>query len=213
MTFSKIFLFLFIISFALLTSCNSKENDRDREQKNKDNLAKKLSDLEQSGLASQRIIDEIFLGYKFGMTQDQVLEHTSELLKQGKLIKDYGDTEYFEIDSKLGTKYKGKVYPAYFDSKLVSIQLIFEDPNPILLFGELSDLYESKYGAYDYLDNPLKEPPLYVKIWVRDNLKIVILSGVSAAYVKYIDLRFEKQKIAKDSLDEVNKADELKKGL
>ncbi len=37
--------------------------------------------------------------------------------------------------------------------------------------------------------------------------------GLDDVYVKYIDLRFEKQKILKDSLDKAKQLDELKKGL
>ena len=207
-----IFLLLTVSCISLL-SCNSGENKRDSEQKEKAEQEKRLSDLEQHGLATKKIIDTVLLGYRFGMTENQVLKHTSELAEQGKLKKDYADKYYFEIDSKVGTKYQGNIFAEYLDGKLISIGLLFNDPNPILVFAQLADLYESKYGEFDYMDKPLEDLPVYNKIWVRNNLKIVIRSGISDTYVNYIDLRFEKQKIRKDSLDKVKQEDELKKGL
>ncbi|MEI6411789.1 MAG: hypothetical protein WCR52_20525 [Bacteroidota bacterium] len=202
---------LLSISFVLVTSCN--ENKFEQKQKEREESAKRLSDLEQTGLSTKKIIDTVFLGYRFAMTENQVYKHTSELYEQGKLKKDYDDKYYFEIDSKLGTKYKGKIFAEYFDSKLSSIGVIFDDPNPILVFSQLSDLYESKYGSIDYMDNQSEELSVFRKIWIRDNLKIVVRSGIADAYVNYVDLRFEKQKIAKDSLDKAKKENELKQAL
>lgn len=213
MNYFRYFTFLLLaMSFITLVACNSSQSKRDREQKKDAAPLKKLSDLEQNGLATKKIIDTIFLDYKFGMTKNEVSEHTFYLAEQGKLKKDYADEYYFEIDSKLGTKYQGKVFAGYFDGKLISFGLVFDDPNPILVFSQLSDLYESKYGEYDYMDKPIEDLLVFNKIWVRDNLKIIIRSGISDTYVNYIDLRFEKQKIRKDSLDKIKKEDELKKG-
>jgi len=147
------------------------------------------------------------------MTPKEVSKHSSDLFEQGKLEKDYADKYIFEIESKVGIKYQGKVFAKYYNNKLISIGLVFDDPNPIIIFSDLSDLYESKYGAYDYMDKPSKELSIFNKIWVRGNLKIVIRSGNLEAYVNYIDLRYEKQKIAKHSLDKQKKEDELKKEL
>jgi len=216
MTFITKILLLFRISplFILIACNNNAGNKISAEQTDKTNLEKTLSDLEQKGLASKKIIDTVFLGYRFGMTQSEVLAHTKNLVEQGKLKTDYSGKYYFEIDSKLGTKYKGNVFAEYFENKLISIGVIFNDePNPILVFSDLADLYESKYGTYDYMDNPSKEFSIYNKIWIRNNLKIKIRSGISDALVDYIDLRYEKQKMVKDSLDKVKEADELKKGL
>ena len=54
---------------------------------------------------------------------------------------------------------------------------------------------------------------VYEKYWIRKNLKIELRSGVTDAFIEYIDLRFEKQKTATDSLEKINKKKELEKNL
>ena len=47
------------------------------------------------------------------MTSEQVMDYTIKLEQEGKLKKDFSDKYYFEIDSQLGTKYKGNVFANY----------------------------------------------------------------------------------------------------
>jgi hypothetical protein len=141
-------------------------------------------------------------------------DHTYKLYAEEKLKANDAFEYYFEIEGKTGT-YKGYLFSGYFNDKLYSLSLVFKDePYSLTVLATLSDLYDSKYGNYDWINKPLKDVNLYEKYWIRGNLKIKAVAGeIADASISYIDLRVEKQKLAADSLEKKNKEDELKKKI
>lgn len=172
-----------------------------------------LEELEKLALSSKKVTDTVLLDYRFGMTKEQVLNHTNKLYREGKLKKDYSGN-YFEITSKTKEIYKGYLFAEYFEKKLFSIGLTFSDATSnIMVFSTLSDLYKQKYGEADMMDKPIPNMDLYERYWLRNNLKIRLTTGMPDASVRYIDLRYEKQKEHADSIEKANSEQKVKSNL
>ncbi len=199
----------------LIYSCdgiNSKGGNKSQSAIN-DSLGN-LEELEKLALSSKKVTDTVLLDYRFGMTKEQVLNHTKKLYREGKLKKDYSGKYYFEITGITKDIYKGFLFADYFDKKLFSIGLTFSDEaSNIMVFSTLSDLYKQKYGEADMMDKPFSDMDLYERYWLRNNLKIRLTTGMPEASVRYIDLRYEKQKEHADSIEKANSEQKVKSNL
>ncbi len=204
-----------LILLLILFSCNNintKSTDESKSAIN-DSLGN-LEELEKSALASKKITDTILLDYRFGMTKEQVLNHTQKLYADGKLKKNYSGKYYFEIQSKTNETYKGYLIADYYKAKLFSIGLIFSDETSnIMVFSTLNDLYKDKYGDADLMNKPISDMNLYESYWLRNNLKIRLTTGITDATVQYIDLRYEKKKELADSTEKANFKEKVKSNL
>lgn len=207
--------FTILICLFIVSSCdspNSKPTGSGKSAVN-DSLGN-LQELEQSALASKNITDTILLDYRFGMTKDQVLNHTQELYNKRKIKRNYSDKYYFEIQSKINEKYKGYLIAEYYKKKLFLIGLTFSDEaNNIMVFSTLSDLLKVKYGEADLIEKPITDMNVYDRYWIRNNLKIRLTTGITDAVVQYIDLRYEKQKELADSTEKSNSEKEIRSNL
>lgn len=202
----KLFTFIALI---ILTACNEK-----KELQKKYDFDSILDSLEKKGIASKTIADSAFLGYKFRMTRDQFINQSESLVKEGVLNKGSDGSFYIEIDSKYSTKYKGYIFSTYLHDSLVTAGMIFKDElNPILVFANLADIYNSKYGEYALINTPSKELSIYEKYWFRNNLKILVRSEINSAFVQYVDLRYEKAKKMTDSLEKAKEENKIKNRL
>lgn len=173
-----------------------------------------LAELERIALSSKKVTDTVLLGFRFGMTKDKVLNHTKKLYDKGELKQDYSGMYYFEITSKTGEANKGFLFADYFENKLFSIGLTFsEATSNILVFSAMNDLLKQKYGDPDIMDKPFNDMDLYESYWLRNNLKIRLTSGLPEASVRYIDLRYEKQKEHADSIEKANSEQKVKSNL
>ena len=101
-----------LFMFSSCDSPNSKPKESEKSIVN-DSLGN-LQELEQSALASKKLTDTVLLDYRFGMTKEQVLNHTQELYNKQKIKKNYNDKYYFEIQSKTNEKYKGYLIAEYY---------------------------------------------------------------------------------------------------
>lgn len=206
---------LLISLLILFYSCdgiNSKGGNKSQSAIN-DSLGN-LEELEKLALSSKKVTDTVLLDYKFGMTKEQVLKHTDKLYREGKLKKGYSGNYYFEITSKTKEIYKGILFAQYFEKKLFSIGLTFSDATSnIMVFSTLSDLYKQKYGEADMMDKPIPDMNIYERYWLRNNLKIRLTSGIPDASVRYIDLRYEKQKEHADSIEKASSEQKVKSNL
>lgn len=202
----KLFIAFFLL-FALM-GCNNKQPDK--KDNSSDVLIKKLqSDLEYKAENSTIITDSAFLGFKFGMSIDDVATQTIELEKAG--IIQHNDIGYFfEIANSSGEHFKGYLIEKYFNNKLYSSGMYFRDDVGISAFSELSKLYVSKYGEYDIMNEPYEK--MYQQIWFRNNVKIYLKVAENAS-IQYIDMRFEHKKLIADSILEDKKQLELKKRI
>lgn len=213
MNFRTILLLIYLLT--LFLSCNginSKAGSQSQPATN-DSIGN-LEELEKLALSSKSVTDTVLLDYRFGMTKEQVLNHTEKLYREGKLKKDYSRQYYFEIASKTKEMYKGFLFAEYFEKKLFSVGLTFSnETSNIMVFSTLSDLYKQKYGEADLMDKPISDMNLYERYWLRNNLKIRLTSGMSEASVRYIDLRYEKQKEHADSLEKASSEQKVKSNL
>ena len=212
MNFKNLTVLICLFIFASCDSPNSKPTDSDKSAVN-DSLGN-LQELEQFALASKKITDTVLLDYRFGMTKEQVLNHTQELYNKGKIKRNYNDKYYFEIQSKTNEKYKGYLIAEYYKEKLFLIGLTFADESSnIMVFSTLSDLLKDKYGDADMMEKPITDMNVYERYWIRNNLKIRLSTGITDAVVQYIDLRYEKQKVLADSTEKANSEKQIKSNL
>jgi len=213
MNFKNLLVLTCLLTFFF--SCNgvnSKVGDKNQSSTN-DSLGN-LAELEKRALSSNVITDTVLLDYRFGMTEQQLINHTEKLYREGKLKKDYSGKYYFEITGKTKDIYKGFLFADYFDKKLFSIGLTFSnEASNIMVFSTLSDLYKQKYGEADMMDKPISDMDLYERYWLRNNLKIRLTTGMPDASVRYIDLRYEKQKEHADSIEKANSEQKVKSNL
>lgn len=207
--------FTVLISLFMFSSCgnpNSKPTESRKSVVN-DSLGN-LQGLEQSALASKKITDTVLLDYRFGMTKEQVLNHTQELYNKRTIKRNYNDKYYFEIQSKTNEKYKGYLIAEYYKEKLFLIGLTFSDEaSNIMVFSTLSDLLKDKYGDADIMEKPVTDMNVYDRYWIRNNLKIWLSTGITNAVIQYIDLRYEKLKQLADSTEKANSEKEIKSNL
>jgi len=201
-----------ICLLTLFLSCNG-VNSKAGNQTN-DSIGGNLEELEKLALSSKNVTDTVLLDYRFGMTKEQVLNHTKKLYREGKLKKDYSGQYYFEITSITTEIYKGFLFAEYLEKKLFSVGLTFSDETSnTMVFSTLRDLYKQKYGGEDLFSKPISDMALYESYWLRNNLKIRLTTGMSEASVRYIDLRYEKLKEHADSLEKASSEQKVKNNL
>jgi len=209
----KIILPLLCLSVFLLACNGINSNSGKQTQSTTNDSIGNLAELEKAALLSKKVTDTVLLGFKFGMTKDQVLNHTQSLYHEGKLKQDYNGKYYFEIATKTGEANKGFLFADYFENKLFSIGLTFSKATSnILVFSAMNDLLKQKYGDADMMDKPFNMD-VYESYWLRNNLKIRLTSGMPEASVHYIDMRYEKQKEHADSVEKANSAQKVKSNL
>jgi len=153
----KVILFLqIVVLVAIFVSCNeTPPNNKETEVKKVSNnpdytpysvLHKALEEAEQSTNRS----DTIFLGFRFGMTQREFINHATNL-KKAKKIEDIftniiGETtlNYYFTSSEGRTYYGVRITPSYYNNKLYKLSLTYE--SEYLKF--ITDAHDAFYKTY-----------------------------------------------------------------
>lgn len=196
---NKALFLLFIVSF--ITGCNqNKQNTRDE--------FSKYVDARYEAELSEQIVDTIFLGLKFGMSEKEVNQHLNLLHQKGKLKLDaFGAYAYIMNTNEM--KIKCSLGAEYFKGKLYYFRLRFNEwaPNsnsdhflPISdrirstvinasrrLFLQSSELKKIKYDKYYYqLSDSINRSS-----FIKNNL---IVEFSPYGEIEYINAPIRKQK-------------------
>jgi predicted transcriptional regulator len=163
-------------------------------------LQELLNKAEENGLASGKQVDSTFLGFRFGMSISEFEHHYDSLLKENVFIKETTTgKEVFEITSKNGELIKGELTVAFESGKLYKVGLLIEDEVPVISYHHIESLYSEKYNYIKEIPTGDIDLGVSGKAWVKDNLKISILKGITNVTVDYSDIRIERSLSTMDS--------------
>jgi len=187
----KNFYFLVLTLFLLFLNCNedgikiiNKEKGSSYEEIIKNELAKNIRN------------DEIFLGYKFGMTKNQFSLKTNELLNSKVVYTDKYITYDLHIES---YKFKCTYSPEYYNDKLyrfgVSVTSDESYVTPELISTYLRISFMNKYlSDADIEKNSILNKKIKDYIWINGNRETKIINGINDARIFYTDLIADKEK-------------------
>ena len=171
---------LFILAtISFIVSCQTKQ--RDQEQRNKE-FEIALSEAQKEVISK----DTIFLNFRFGMSEKEVINHFNSLLKEKKVYLKNNKYTYDFHTSKttLETKFEAE----YFNDKLYKFILIFDSDNMssgVCMFQALNTFKEKAlsdgYRLYIY-ENLLGETEYY---YIKKNIVIQFSNIGSTAKMIY----------------------------
>ena len=171
---------LFILAtISFIVSCQTKQ--RDQEQRNKE-FEIALSEAQKEVISK----DTIFLNFRFGMSEKELINHFNSLLKEKKVYLKNNKYTYDFHTSKttLETKFEAE----YFNDKLYKFILIFDSDNMssgVCMFQALNTFKEKAlsdgYRLYIY-ENLLGETEYY---YIKKNIVIQFSNIGSTAKMIY----------------------------
>lgn len=181
---------------ALISGCQEKKSEYQIiEEKQKAELA--------SGIRN----DTIFLGFYFGMTEEQVNEKFKELIRKGKVYVNAENQYQYDFTFVIIKKATSSFSFAYQSDKLYKMTLSVESKDEYIkdskaLQLQLRNLYSKKYG-YDCIKlKPIvsNKEDEFDYMWVQGNRQIEIYEGIGDARIIYTDMKaeIESKKIEKD---------------
>lgn len=160
-----------------------------------------IEEKEDSELAKGIINDTIFLGFYFGMTEEQVQDKFKELVKNGKIsVNDKNEYQYdFSFD--YPKKANANFIIEYFNGKLYQMRLKVSSEELMnsqtsLLFLRLKSLFRDKYGIETIKTEPLlsKEKGIFDYYWINGNRKIRIYDYLfSEVVIEYSNIKAERE--------------------
>ena len=172
-----------IIPFFLCCSCLNKQNNSTIE---KDELnsaihkAEKIQDYE----------DRIFMGFRFGMSQEEVNNHFQSLLDSGKITLDYNDTYKYmygtskgNIETNFSTQYhEGKLCEFILSFHEIDNK-VFSSPELIMQFAQETFQKKAFDDDYSFYIDSVAGEHLYYYI---KNATIVKFSSLVNPYMSYM---------------------------
>ena len=172
-------LLFILVTISFIVSCQTKQ--RDQEQRNKE-FEIALSEAQKEVISK----DTIFLNFRFGMSEKEVINHFNSLLKEKKVYLKNNKYTYDFHTSKttLETKFEAE----YFNDKLYKFILIFDSDNMssgVYMFQALNTFKEKAlsdgYRLYIY-ENLLGETEYY---YIKKNIVIQFSNIGSTAKMIY----------------------------
>lgn len=141
-------------------------------------------------------IDTIFLGYVFGMTEEEFRLHTKALLKQGDVYGKNGMVTYdFEMDNDI--VFQGVYSPDYTNEKLSGISIAVTSnhslvSSPTLVSMRLAVIYMDKYGKMTKSPGTIDSDCDNYE-WEVGNLSVRIFCGFNDVRIIYTNKDVEEK--------------------
>jgi len=160
-----------------------------------------IEEKENSELAKGIINDTIFLGFYFGMSEEQVQDKFKELVKYGKIsVNDINEYQYdfsFDYPKKATANFNIE----YFNGKLYQMRLKVSSDELMnsqtsLLFIRRKSLFRHKSGIETIKTEPLlsKEKGIFDYYWINGNRKIRISDYLfSEVVIEYSNIQAERE--------------------
>jgi len=159
--------------------------------------------------------DTIFLGYWFGMTENQFISWTKKLIKEKKLYQNDRRQVAYKMtldDNNFLATAQAVFSPEYFDGRLYKLNISIDPIDhsvPELTQLQLVRVYKNRYGFCDHIKNSIFDDSNDY-IWIDGNRQIEITKGISDARIFYTDLAAER---ALNERKEVERSEELKETI
>jgi len=179
---------LFAIVF---TACNSSANQEKKQQWERD--AEYFNAIEQAENSPQ-IEKNLFLGFKFGMTPNEVKQHINKLRKEKKIHVDQFGDYYYIFHTNHGDA-KMTFSPAYYNDSLYRMQYGFTGMPGAVCIVTAKDLFDKAnlgYKSYTYQIEGFR-PELYR---IKDN--VIVMFDFDLARMTYTNAPITKQIEAKN---------------
>jgi hypothetical protein len=151
------------------------------------------------------IIDTIFLGYRFGMSEKQFRTHTKELLKEGMIYQDKKTNliTYDMVDDSR-TVFPTVYSPSYFREGMSTLSLSVKCRSsymnsPVIVTSSIALMLMDKYRSpSSETKSAICEDSKNYE-WLKGNLHVDLICGFDDARIIYSDLR---SKTLQDSISE-----------
>ncbi|WP_417590308.1 hypothetical protein [Owenweeksia hongkongensis] len=168
------------ICFTFLVSCNNATKDNKAEKENYSKLVK-------AELNSRVKKDTLILGYRFGMTREELKSHTETLLKNKTIQLEGGDLTFQLIieDKAIPFAFQTKTY----NDKLNFLRASTENATAIQVNNYLIDKY-GKYIFVDSSDHDILKTTTYH--WISGNREITS-TQISGGYTSEAVLIYRDQ--------------------
>ncbi len=202
------YLFLGLLLLSLVWACNSPNRDvppqKSAEQNNHEedslpalSFETRLEHRIDSQLSLGIRKDTVILGFRFGMTKQQVVRQMQKQLRAGKIIRRKSKGNRFALVYQLPLEAYGKVdtyFDLYYDkgklSKIDCYPRIPKDASKEELFQACVEVFELKYGATDLQAATGSCPAHY---WISANRQIEIACSSEKVVISYFDLSHKKE--------------------
>lgn len=167
-----------------------------------------LSAYDNASLSPERI-EDIFLGFSFKMTRDEVQDHFSSLYKSGKLSTNSKNAYTYTFNTDQGSL-EATFSQEYHNDTLCLFRLIFATGSGSIGTAELSmqsviDVFQKQSQGYEfYINETVETSPSYM--YIKDNL-VIKFSSLSDALMTYINapkyklLQEEKKQATSDEVN------------
>lgn len=157
-----------------------------------------LDSLKAKAMATSVRNDTIFLGFRFGMTTDEVFIHLKKLEKEKVIYQEGSQYKYnFELGEKSIYKETLATFGTEFYEGMLFKLVVSVEPSTtygphtaMLLTAEIKDIYDAKYGMYDY-SSPFMD--FFDFVWIDGNRMIRMFPGLSDCRITYLDIGVEKK--------------------
>lgn len=102
------------LTICLFTACSGGENTAEKTENLYNQALIKAQGAEQTE-------NELFLGFKFGMTEAEVMKHMKKLLQEGKVYVNDNSKYQYDLNHSMGLKLYVNFRPQYHEGKLYEI--------------------------------------------------------------------------------------------
>lgn len=189
--------YLFLVLPVLLLSCGESKQEKSDEKAAvmADSITKSENTLQaliDANIHNQPEIDTAFLGFTFGMTKKQAIDHYNELVKGKKLIKDERNHYVYPMAFEL-VKAKAAIAPEFNNDKLYKISLVImpdqEDATNETVYLQAAATYMKKYSDYKmFKEANALDGSNHAYHFIKNNLQIFLHENVDGAVAEYINM-------------------------
>ncbi|MCH8317678.1 MAG: hypothetical protein IIA88_04170 [Bacteroidetes bacterium] len=188
---------IFLLTLTILTSSCDNLNNKAKIRSDKGST---MEEIITNELSSGIRKDTIFLGFAFGMTENDFNKKLRELLKEEKIYKDKSNRNFLTYDLTVDqyNTFKCTFSPEYFDGKLFELGVSvnskdqFSSVKNVTL--QLFMFFMNKYGLPTVEQEMQLIEDCKEYIWINGNRKIKIMCGLSDSRIYYEDLSVTKEK-------------------
>lgn len=189
------FLLVTVIIVSFL-SCNQAKQESEKKKIEDDELAKAILKAESSSI----IETKTFLGFKFGMTENEVSKHISKLRKEGKVYVNKSDNFQYDFNYN-GIEIFLNFFPEFHDGKLYKMTYptsswVGSSKDHIFLMAAFND---TKDGFESFINEDLMGEKYFTNI--KNNLIVTFKNSrmiyENAPISKLVKLKEEEIEIEK----------------
>lgn len=186
---------LYLLTLVVIASCGIQEKN-EKQKWNEDCKA-----IEDSAKVNTAGKTDIYLGFKFGMNDKEILRHIKKLEKEGKAERDYAGRCVVPMIGPHGTEYKAVLGVEYYDDKARKYTFKTDGSGDyIMIFSAFEEANKGIFSIY-------KNEQVTEYVMAIDNI-LCLFAGVFGASVitfsdaPYIDLmNHEKDSIESERVD------------